>query len=75
MNDTFNLDQSIERIQNKIKRTPRLIYVYFVKGKFAATTSPDEGLMNRLIGVYDSRQKTYTDSFLDQDVRWAIKRM
>jgi len=75
MNDTFNLEPVIERTQNKVKRMSKLIWVYFVKGKIVSTTSPDDSLEKKLIGVYDGRKKTYRDSYLDDDIRWATKRM
>jgi len=72
MND---LDDAIVRVQNKIKRTSKHVWVYYNKGKFAATTQPDEGLLNKLVGLYDSRLRSYQDDYIDQDLRWAVNHM
>lgn len=72
MND---IEQVIERIQNKIKRSSQYVWVYFIKGKFAATTQHDENALSKLVGVYDSRLRTYQDEYVDQDIRWAAQHM
>lgn len=75
MNDTFDIENAIVRVQNKIKRTQRPVYVYFMKGNLAATVSPDDKLIKKLIGVYDSSKKTYKDTYIDEDIRWATRMM
>lgn len=67
-----DIESAIERIQNKIKRTPRWVWVYFVNQKFVSTTAPDEKLIGNLVGVYDGRQKTYRDDYVDEDLRWMV---
>ena len=69
----IEFDSVVDRIQNKIKRTPRFIWVYFVNKKFVATTSPDAKLLNSLVGVYDGRAKTYRDDYVDADIRWMAR--
>ena len=72
MND---LDDAIVRVQNKIKRTARQVCVYFIKGKFISTVDFDSKLIDKLVGVYDSRLKSYQDNWLDEDLRWAHAHM
>lgn len=75
MENTFDIDTTIIRVQNKIKRAQRPIHVYFINGKIVATTAPDEKLVKKLIGVYDGSKKTYGDCYVDEDIRWATRAM
>ena len=75
MTDSATIDDAIVRVQNKIKRTGRLVWVYYIKGKFNATSSPDDALLSKLVGVYDGHQDTYADKFIDEDMRWAMQHM
>ena len=68
----LDIEQAVERVQNKIKRSSRPIWVYYIRDKFQATVTPDERLLNRLIGVYDSHLRTYQADYVDQDLRWAV---
>lgn len=72
---TSTVDDAIVRVQNKIKRTGRLVWVYFINGKFNATTAPDDALLSKLVGAYDSRVDTYHDTYIDEDMHWAAQRM
>lgn len=69
----IELDSVVDRIQNKIKRTSRLVWVYLLNQKFVATTSPDEKLIGSLVGVYDGRAKTYRDDYVEADIRWMAR--
>jgi hypothetical protein len=69
----LDIEQAVERLQNKIKRSSRPIWVYYMRERFTATSTPDERILNRLIGVYDSHLRTYQDDYVDQDLRWALK--
>lgn len=70
----MDIESTVERIQNKIKRSPRLVWVYCVEDKFVATTSPDARLDKNLLGVYSSRADTYLDEYVDEDIRWMAER-
>jgi hypothetical protein len=75
MSDEATVDDAIVRVNNKIKRSGRNVWVYYIKGKFNATTSPDEALLSKLVGVYDSRRDDYSNEYIDQDMRWAVQHM
>lgn len=66
----IDIESSIARVQNKVKRSMRWVWVYYVNQKFLATTSPDEKLIKHLVGVYDGRADTYDDQYVDDDLRW-----
>jgi hypothetical protein len=68
----LDIEQAVERVQNKIKRASGDIWVYYLRDKFSATSHPDERIVNKLVGVYNSHLRTYQDSYVDDDLRWAL---
>lgn len=68
----LDIESAIERVQNKIKRSQGDIWVYYIRDKFSATAHPDERILNKLIGVYNSHHRTYQDEYVENDLRWAV---
>jgi hypothetical protein len=67
-----DLDSQIWRIQNKINRTNQKVYVYKVADeKFASMTTKLDGRLSSLVGVYLHSLPTYSDEYLEDDIRWA----
>lgn len=75
MSELSTVDDAIVRVHNKIRRSGRKVWVYYIKGKFNATTSPDEALLSKLVGVYDGRRDDYSNEYIDEDMRWAAQHM
>lgn len=71
-----NLDSQIWRIQNKISNTNSKVYVYKVgEDKYAGMTTKLDGRLYTLVGVYTKSLSTYSDEYLEEDIRWANKVM
>jgi hypothetical protein len=66
-------DAVIKKLHERFKATG----VYYIKNAFRVRT-PDKDADRSdafLVGIYDTSKLTYQDSYVKEDMDWAVKRM
>jgi hypothetical protein len=69
--------QHYEKVLKKLHERFKATGLYYIKNEFRART-PDKDADKSdefLVGVYDTSKLTYQDSFVKEDMDWAVRNM